>query len=122
MPSLEHEAQADRPTDLRIYKPCLESERQTDRQVHARQLGARWRALTVGRAAWGMHGRIPSQLKRPSLVSESKSLYMQAPPALEARTRPNLTRTLSELLVSGERITVTDPGLPFSIDVEVVLT
>ena len=46
---------------------------------------------------------------------------MQAPPSLEAKTRANLSKPLHELLATGDRIRVTDPGLPFFINVELTL-
>jgi len=36
---------------------------------------------------------------------------MQKPPALNAATRPNLDKALSELIDDGEEIAVTDPVL-----------
>jgi ubiquitin-activating enzyme E1 C len=61
------------------------------------------------------------QIRRPSLRLATKSLYMQAPPQLEVATRPNLERSLSELLESGDVVTVTDSSLPFSLDLIVKL-
>ncbi|KAJ1980578.1 NEDD8 activating enzyme [Dimargaris xerosporica] len=54
------------------------------------------------------------QLASPSLRSAhtNRSLYLQAPPQLEQRTRPNLSRPLRELMESGEEIIVTDKRLP----------
>jgi ubiquitin-activating enzyme E1 C len=49
-------------------------------------------------------------LKKASIRSEAKSLYIQFPPGLEEATRPNLKRKLEELLTSGEEIAVTDPA------------
>lgn len=55
--------------------------------------------------------RPEAQLKKPSVRSESKTLYMQSPPSLEEKTRPNLDKTLTELgLGDGEEIGVTDPS------------
>lgn len=51
------------------------------------------------------------QLKKPSIVGESVTLYMQRPPALEQATRKNLSLPLSALIRSGEIMTVTDPML-----------
>ena len=51
------------------------------------------------------------QLKKPSLTSDRSTLYMQKPPQLEQITRPNLNKLFSELIASGEVITVTDPML-----------
>ncbi|GAA6038951.1 hypothetical protein JCM8097_000590 [Rhodosporidiobolus ruineniae] len=59
------------------------------------------------------------QIRRPSLSLEGKSLYLQAPPQLEEATRPNLQKTLGELMQSGDVVTVTDAGLPFNLQLEV---
>lgn len=48
-------------------------------------------------------------LRRPSIRAPEKSLYMQAPPPLEAATRPNLERPMSELVSEGEILHVTEP-------------
>lgn len=61
------------------------------------------------------------QIRRPSLRVATKSLYMQAPPQLEVATRPNLEKSLNELLESGDVVTVTDASLPFSLDLIVKL-
>ncbi len=61
------------------------------------------------------------QIRRPSLRLATKSLYMQAPPQLEVATRPNLEKSLGELLESGDVVTVTDSSLPFSLDLIVKL-
>ncbi|KAL8822261.1 MAG: hypothetical protein Q9191_007000 [Dirinaria sp. TL-2023a] len=58
--------------------------------------------------------RAEAQLKKPTLRSERTSLYSQAPPSLEEQTRPNLTKKISDLLVEGEQIAVSDPA--FTID------
>lgn len=51
------------------------------------------------------------QMKKPSIVGPTISLYMQKPPSLELATRPNLSRPLIELISSGDILTVTDPML-----------
>jgi ubiquitin-activating enzyme E1 C len=57
-------------------------------------------------------GEAPSlQLKKPSLIGETTSLYMQQPPALAAALRANLSKPLSELVADGEVLTITDPSL-----------
>ncbi|CAG8479731.1 10640_t:CDS:2 [Ambispora leptoticha] len=56
-----------------------------------------------------------AQLKRPSLSTASKKLYLQAPPPLEKSTRPNLEKKLRELVGEGEEIVITDTTLPFSL-------
>jgi ubiquitin-activating enzyme E1 C len=56
------------------------------------------------------------RLTKPSMTTASgKTLYMPNPPALERATRPNLDKTLGELLLSGadgETLTITDPAFP----------
>lgn len=60
------------------------------------------------------------QIKRPSLASaRTGPLYFQAPPQLEANTRPNLEKTCGELLETGDELTVTDAGLPFQLTLKV---
>ena len=51
------------------------------------------------------------QLKKPSIVSENATLYMQRPPALELSTRSNLTKAMSSLIETNEILTITDPML-----------
>ncbi|EFW17221.1 hypothetical protein D8B26_003958 [Coccidioides posadasii str. Silveira] len=58
--------------------------------------------------------RAEAQLKSPSLRSEEKTLYQRFPPQLEEQTRPNLKRKLTELVVDGEEVAVSDPA--FTID------
>lgn len=60
------------------------------------------------------------QLKKPSVMGQNETLYMQAPPALEAVLRPNLSKPLSELIEDSEVLTVTDPTLcDISLSVQV---
>lgn len=59
------------------------------------------------------------QLTAPSLTSETKTLYMQKPPALEASTRANLEKPLSELLKDGDVLNITDPGIEENVGVVV---
>jgi ubiquitin-activating enzyme E1 C len=54
--------------------------------------------------------RPEAQLKKPSIRTEEKSLYMQAPESLELATRPNLTKKLRELVSDGDEIGATDPA------------
>ncbi|KAF8469014.1 putative NEDD8 activating enzyme [Kalaharituber pfeilii] len=60
------------------------------------------------------------QIKRPTLSTERKKLYYQAPPQLQEQTRPNLDKKLRDLITSGEEVGITDPGLPFSMRLNVV--
>ena len=61
------------------------------------------------------------RLKSPNMTTTSKTLYMQKPPALEKATRPNLDKPLSDLIVSGEEIAITDPML-VSINLSIAIT
>ena len=58
--------------------------------------------------------RAEAQLKKPSLRTEAKTLYYQSPPSLEESTRPNLEKTLGELVSDKEEVAVSDPA--FQID------
>lgn len=62
------------------------------------------------------------QIKKPSLSSESKQIYFQAPPQLEEATRPNLEKKVSELVDDGGEITVTATTLPFSLSLRIHYT
>jgi len=42
---------------------------------------------------------------------------MQAPKNLEMATRPNLEKTLEELVDENEEVIVTDPALPISMHI-----
>lgn len=61
------------------------------------------------------------QIKKPSLSSAGKQLYLQAPPQLEEATRPNLEKKLSELLEPGAQIVVTSSTLPFNLTLRLVM-
>ena len=55
--------------------------------------------------------RPEAQLKKPSIRSEAKTLFMQSPESLMLKTRPNLDKKIGELLENGEEIAVSDPSL-----------
>jgi ubiquitin-activating enzyme E1 C len=70
--------------------------------------------------------KIPNrQVKKPSLstpnpIPPTKSaLYYQSPPQLEAETRPNLEKKLSELVPNGAEISVTARSLPFNLSLRI---
>ena len=56
------------------------------------------------------------QLKKPSIVAEEASLYMQKPPSLEVALRKNLDIPLSELIESGEVVYLTVYFLNFAFE------
>lgn len=60
-----------------------------------------------------------SQIKKPSLSTPTKQIYLQAPLQLEEATRPNLERKVSELVPPGGEVTVTASTLPFSLSLRI---
>ena len=60
-----------------------------------------------------------SQIKKPSLSTPTAQIYFQAPPQLEAATRPNLEKKVSELVPNGGEVTVTATTLPFSLSLRI---
>jgi len=59
------------------------------------------------------------QIKKPSLSTPTKHIYFQAPPQLEAATRPNLEKKVSELVPDGGDVTVTASTLPFNLSLRI---
>ena len=73
--------------------------------------------LTLQNLLESLSVRPEAQLKKPSIRAEGKTLYMQAPPSLEERTRPNLDKTIKELgLENGQQVVVTDPAFPLEFN------
>jgi len=64
-------------------------------------------------------GYFGSQIKKPSLSTPTTPIYFQAPPQLEAATRPNLEKKVSELVPNGGEVTVTATTLPFSLSLRI---
>lgn len=58
--------------------------------------------------------RPSQQLKKPSIRTEEKTLYYQAPPSLEVQTRPNLKKKMKELVSDGEEVAVSDAAFAIS--------
>lgn len=56
----------------------------------------------------GLAERAEAQLKKPSIRTEAKTLYYQAPKSLEEQTRPNLEKKMKELVADGEEVAVSD--------------
>ena len=55
-------------------------------------------------------------MRQPSLrLALGGSLYMQAPPQLEEALRPNLQKSLKELISTDATVIVTDPALPVPV-------
>lgn len=55
------------------------------------------------------------QAKKPSLATETSSIYLQSPEQLEKATRPNLEKKVSEFVEENGQIIVTSVSLPFSL-------
>ncbi|KAK9850590.1 hypothetical protein MYU51_012139 [Penicillium brevicompactum] len=70
--------------------------------------------MTLGEFIESLGERAESQLKKPSMRTEEKTLYQRFPPQLEEMTRPHLKLKLSELIEDGQEIAVSDPA--YTID------
>ncbi|TQS35531.1 hypothetical protein Golomagni_04047 [Golovinomyces magnicellulatus] len=55
--------------------------------------------------------RPEAQIKKPSIRTETKTLFMQHPESLRIQTSSNLDKKMNELVTSGEEIGVSDPSL-----------
>jgi ubiquitin-activating enzyme E1 C len=67
--------------------------------------------LTLQEFIESLAARPEAQLKKPSIRSESRSLYMQAPESLRLKTSLNLEMKLGSLIGNGDEIGVSDPSL-----------
>jgi len=85
-------------------------------EVVEMSVGKEW---TVDRFMEALMERQDIQIKKPSLSSGATQIYFQAPPQLEAATRPNLEKKLSELVPDGGDVTVTSRTLPFNLSLRV---
>jgi len=59
------------------------------------------------------------QAEKPSIAKPGFSLYIQKPETLRQQTAPNLNKKISELVSSGEVLTVTDPLFPQGQSIEI---
>ncbi|OAL37457.1 hypothetical protein AYO20_03306 [Fonsecaea nubica] len=64
--------------------------------------------------------RAEAQLKKPSIRTEAKTLYVQAPKSLEEQTRPNLVKRMRELVSDGEEVGVSDAAFMISFKFRLV--
>jgi ubiquitin-activating enzyme E1 C len=67
--------------------------------------------LTLDEFIQSLAVRPEAQLKKPSIRSEAKTLYMQSPESLRLKTAANLEKKLGGLVVDGEEVGVSDPSL-----------
>lgn len=58
-----------------------------------------------------LSARPEAQLKKPSIRTAEKSLYMQSPESLRLATEGNLVRMIGVLVDNGEEVAVTDPAM-----------
>lgn len=68
----------------------------------------------------GLAERAEAQLKKPSIRSEAKTLYVQSPKSLEEMTRPNLRKKMGELVGDGEEVGVSDPAFTIQFKFKIV--
>ena len=61
-------------------------------------------------------------MKKPSITSSEKVLYMQSPPSLEEKSRPNLSKPLHQLVHQTDKLIISDPSLPFSVKLSLTLS
>ncbi|KAI6045688.1 hypothetical protein EDC04DRAFT_2634442 [Pisolithus marmoratus] len=62
------------------------------------------------------------QIKKPSLATSTKHIYLQGPPQLEQATRPNLEKKICEVVEEGEPVVVTASTLPFDLSLVIKYT
>ena len=68
--------------------------------------------LTLQEFIDSLAARPEAQLKKPSIRSvDNKSLYMQSPESLRAKTMHNLEKRMGELVINGDEIAITDPAM-----------
>ncbi|KAG9188638.1 ubiquitin-activating enzyme E1 C [Alternaria panax] len=67
----------------------------------------------------GLAERPEAQLKKPSIRTGEKSLYMQLA-GLEEQTRPNLEKKMVDLVEEGEELLITDRSFPTQFKYKVV--
>lgn len=73
--------------------------------------------LTLQEVLDSLAVRPEAQLKKPSIRAAGKTLYMQFPPGLEEKTRPNLDKSLLDLgLEDKQAVVVTDPAFPLEFN------
>ncbi|KAL4067887.1 hypothetical protein J3A83DRAFT_4254898 [Scleroderma citrinum] len=80
------------------------------------------REMTVNELIEILTERQTIQIKKPSLATSTRSIYLQGPPQLEQKTRPNLERKVSELVEEGDPVIVTASTLPFNLSLVITYT
>ena len=63
-------------------------------------------------------GLISSQIKKQSIsYATGQPLFYQAPPQMHELTKGNLDKLVVDLIGDGDEVVVTDPALPFTLNV-----
>ena len=75
---------------------------------------------TLGEFLASLAERAEAQLKKASIRTERKTLYVQAPKSLEEQTRPNLEKKMRELVSDGEEVGVSDAAFTISFKFKLV--
>lgn len=102
--------------DEGVYTYTFENERKPDCPVCgnlAKSLHVN-PAMTLQEFLESLGERPEAQLKKPSVRSETSTLYMRFPQSLEEQTRPNLSKKLEDLVTNGEEVGVSDPSFQIS--------
>ena len=110
--------------DEGVYTYTFETEKKEDCPVCgnlARDLRVN-PSLTLQEFIDSLGERAEAQLKKPTLRTEERSLFSQFPPSLREQTAPNLSRKISELVVDGEEIGVSDPAFAISFKYKLVFS
>jgi len=110
--------------DEGVYTYTFETEQKDDCPVCgnlARNLTINPR-ITLQEFIDSLGERAEAQLKKPSIRSEAKSLYIQFPASLREQTAPNLSKKLSELVEDGEEIAVTDQAFAIAFKYRLIFS
>ena len=110
--------------DDSIYTYTFEHEQKSDCPVCGDQNLARNLTvnpnITLGEFIESLSERAEAQLKKPTIRTESTSLYFQSPASLEQQTRPNLIKKLCDLVADGEEIGVSDPAFAINFKFKLI--
>lgn len=64
--------------------------------------------------------RPEAQLKKPSISSGDRTLYIRFPQSLEEHSKPNLEKKLKDLVSDGDEVGVSDPAFQISFKFRLV--
>lgn len=95
-----------------LYTYTFEAERKDDCPVCGQETQTMQvdPEMTLEEFLAGLAERAEAQLKKPSIRTQERTLYIRAPKQLEESTRPNLDKKLKELIGDGEEVGVSDPA------------